>query len=205
MRKLFALFVLWCALFPPIVNGEPQTGNQSAECKPNSADYIKCYRQEMEKPDILPIWIGSVAAVLASIAGLVTLGFLYCQTTSARKAADAALLQANHIATSERAWLTAEISQPPLDFVMNPQGKPEDWHLGIEVKITNQGKVRRQYLTEVSYPVLFLLSIKKAFLLYPICLIFQNTNWIGEKLRPSVRYMFQLSNLSWVPPFPRLF
>jgi hypothetical protein len=73
MRKLFALLVFSFALSPAFSLVFPQAAQVTAITPPSSAPQKESYWHKAVKPDILPIWIGGIAALLASIVGLKTL------------------------------------------------------------------------------------------------------------------------------------
>jgi hypothetical protein len=96
-----------------------------AEQKPNDAEPKKGYWSKTLKPDVLPVWIGGLAALLASIAGLLTLGTLKEQSRVGLLTAEAAKQSADIATNSERAWLITEVtfSSNLPDF--SKQGGPE--------------------------------------------------------------------------------
>ena len=71
---------------------------------------------------------------------LLTLVVIAWQSTEARDAAKASLMQANYIVTSERAWMISNITQPSPQDVTSPHGKSAQWYLPIQVTFTNRGK-----------------------------------------------------------------
>jgi hypothetical protein len=81
-------------------------------------------------------WPEGITALLV----MLTLGVIGLQTLETRKAAEAALKQANHIVASERAWMSPHIIQPNYVDIMEAGGKPYGWFLPIQVYITNRGK-----------------------------------------------------------------
>jgi hypothetical protein len=92
-----------------VITESPCVCQPKAEDKPNGAKEEEGYWSKVLKPDILPVWIGGVAAFLASIAGLSTLYFLKDQSKIGLLAAQAAKKSADIAANAERAWVTTEV------------------------------------------------------------------------------------------------
>jgi hypothetical protein len=77
---------------------------------------IYSYWHKLAQPDILPVWIGGIAALFASMAAVISLVILRGQTRAgllsaqaAEKGAKAALLSAEAVMNAERAWIFAEL------------------------------------------------------------------------------------------------
>jgi hypothetical protein len=148
MRTALALLVLALS-FPtktteaqvpkPVQNVTQTTGQPKTENKPPDANKYKAYWDEAIKPDVLPIWIGSGAALLASIAGLVTLAFLYQQTKAGILAAGAAKQSADVATNAERAWIITSGVAFASDWPdLSDPGAPKKSKIVVE--ITNSGR-----------------------------------------------------------------
>jgi hypothetical protein len=83
----------------------PQVNDPHTEHPPDNTKPPESYWRKAIKPDILPVWIGGIAAMLASIAGLFTLGILKEQGRVGLLAAEAAKQSAQAVVDAERAWL----------------------------------------------------------------------------------------------------
>jgi hypothetical protein len=117
----------------------PQVGEPNTEHPPDNTKPSESYWHKAAKPDILPVWIGGIAALLASIAGLLTLKNLKEQARvgliaakAGEEGAKAALLSAQSVINAERAWLVIGIEQtnntdtgasPTFAFTCLNQGK----------------------------------------------------------------------------------
>jgi len=113
------------------------------------------YWHKVISPDTFPVWIGGIAAFLASIAAIITLVVLREQTKigllaakTADEGAKAALLSAQAVMNAERAWIFAELGwyegtsgRILLDTSVE-NGGPEMHSITINAKITyrNEGR-----------------------------------------------------------------
>jgi hypothetical protein len=96
---------------PNVTTEIPQVCRPDAEQRPDNKKPDESYWHKAVKPDILPVWFGGLAALLASIAGLLTLGNLKEQARVGLLAANAAKDSAEIAIKSERAWVVDEIRQ----------------------------------------------------------------------------------------------
>jgi hypothetical protein len=108
---------------------QPQT-----EDKPNSGTPKETYWQKAFKPDVLPVWIGAVAALLASVGGLIALRSIRKQTKVALLTAEAARDAVEVSMNAERAWILDEIVNTP---IVVKQGYP----IAAHVLLKNHGRI----------------------------------------------------------------
>jgi len=117
----------------------PQVSDPHTEHPPDNTKPSESYWRKAIKPDILPVWIGGVAALLASIAGLLTLKNLKEQARvgliaakAGEEGAKAALLNAKAVINAERPWLVVGFKEtndtttgalPTYAFTFINQGK----------------------------------------------------------------------------------
>jgi len=105
MRR--AQLVLGCLLvFCPFAR--PQSSATHADNSPDNTKQRESYWHQVVKPDILPIWLGGLAALIASIVGVCTLHDIGKQTRAAVVAANAAKKSADAQINIERPWLLIE-------------------------------------------------------------------------------------------------
>lgn len=93
---------------PPAPGKAPCTCQAHAETKPDDTKPAENYWAKTLHPDVLPVWIGGVAAFLASVAGLIALKFLRDQIRVGIIAANAAKDSASAYITSERPFVMIE-------------------------------------------------------------------------------------------------
>src|SRR5258708_9654452 len=112
MAKFVTFFVL---CFSSAVSGLTSQPPVEPSGQPNAQSY-EPYWHKVFKPDVLPVWIGGLAALFASMAGLLTLRNLKEQARTgllaadgAEKGAKAAFLSAQAVMNAERAWIFAEL------------------------------------------------------------------------------------------------
>lgn len=121
---------------PPVVI--PVIHKPNADCVPTDTESKEPYWHKAVKPDILPVWLGGVAAILASLAAGKTLRNLKKQTEAGLIAATAAKESADSIKSAERSWVLEEIVfssfLPQIDHV------PEDFQMVAGIELTNHGR-----------------------------------------------------------------
>lgn len=123
MLKLIGVVLIWVVL---LVSEHSQSGHFKANAiteiasigdpkakqEPANAEEKENYWSKSLKPDILPVWIGGLAAIFAGSAGLCALYFIRKQTNlglvAAQAAKDAAVAAREGVeiaAAAQRAWL----------------------------------------------------------------------------------------------------
>jgi hypothetical protein len=151
---------------PPMVPKPPSSGGPRGERDNSHAEHTEdsvtitestAVPNKRDLFDCATLFIGAVLAVV-TIFGVVAawrgLPELKRQAEASMIAATASLQQANYLIASDRPWLIPKITSPSWDDVMNPQNKPEGWHLPIEVTIRTTGKttaiVINRFVTSIS-------------------------------------------------------
>ncbi|MGA7156294.1 MAG: hypothetical protein WBY53_05585 [Acidobacteriaceae bacterium] len=97
------------------------------------------YWEEVLKPDVLPVWIGGTAALVASLVGVATLIYIAVQTNASVKAANAAKKSADAQINIERPWLLIESLDLP-QFTVVRVGDPRILQRILRYEIKNYGK-----------------------------------------------------------------
>lgn len=178
---VFALALNGHSTQPPqpqtqVTTESPGICKPQAKCEPCPAKAEEGYWRKAFKPDVLPVWIGGVSALLASIGGLVALYFIKKQVNlgliaanAAKVAADAARDSADAYVTSERPFVMIEargqqgfefwavnhgkspaqiIFSNPVPFVDTPllSELPKTLHYGYGFDIPNSEQINVQWI-----------------------------------------------------------
>jgi hypothetical protein len=102
-----------------VITESPCICKPQAKCEPCPAKAEEGYWSKAFKPDVLPVWIGGVSALLASIGGLVALYFIKKQVNLGLIAANTAKVAADAARDSADAYLTSERMAPKLPSVLH--------------------------------------------------------------------------------------
>jgi hypothetical protein len=132
----------------------PQVNDPHTEHPPDNTKPPESYWRKAIKPDILPVWIGGIAALLASIAGLFTLGILKEQGRVGLLAAEAAKQSADTATNSERAWLTAGVTFASNLPDIAKQGGPKRSVMIVEIENAGRSpaEIIRTQIVSFVYP-----------------------------------------------------
>ena len=150
---------------PCHVIDEPQEKSEEQKAKEASLDSL--YRRYM--------W----ATIIGVVGGLIGVVVLICQTIATRTSAEAALRQANHIITSERAWMVAE----PGDANIPPEieGATGVRWTEFSVRFVNKGKTPA-FLIEIGYQGKVLPRSEKLPFIQPLYKGKEISRWGGKGL-----------------------
>lgn len=91
----------------------PDSSGVNTNSRPDDTKTEETYWRTVCKPDILPVWVGGAAALIASIVGARTLGKIKEQTEAAVVASNAAKKSADAQINIERPWLLIEELKAP--------------------------------------------------------------------------------------------
>lgn len=133
---------------PPIpIQAAGNSTGQGADPKNNPSDEPKSIRvilPSKDKYDYVSFGV-SIALLLTGIVGVIaafsTLGVIRRQTTAAEAAAKAALRQAEHMVTSQRAWIIAspQTPTPPIPPVSDHENAMAPMLVSVNILFDNKG------------------------------------------------------------------